>query len=92
MPSDCRWRDEAYKVREYQRGRRVNAVVSMFWVVALFALLYRADVTEGERAAVPHSVIGQVIQDFETLCVQVAHSPMTKVSVMLWRHSDGFVR
>ena len=67
MPSDCQWRDGAYKVCEYQRERRVNAVVRPFWVVALFALLYRADVIGGERATVLHAVIGRVIQDFETV-------------------------
>ena len=63
-----------------------------FWVVALFALLYRTDVTGGERAAVLHAVIGRVIQDFETLCVQVAHSPTPKVSVMRCKHSHRIVR
>ena len=75
----------------YQRERRVNAVVNPFWVVAFFALLYLADVTGGERAAVLHAVIGRVIQDFETLCVQVAHSPMPKVGVMWSRHIHRFV-
>ena len=67
MPSNCRWRDGAYKVRKYQRERRVNAGVSPFWVVALFVFLCRADITGGERAVVLHAVIGRAIQDLQTL-------------------------
>ena len=67
MPSDCRWPNGAYKVREYQCERRVNTVVSPFSVVAMFALLYRTYVTGGERAAVLHAVIGRFIHVLETL-------------------------